>query len=829
MSGIVASLFLVAGLLVLVSALEPLAARVRLPLTVLMAFAGAVVGAIGFVGLNTPFVGLSLGGEGVESVIADTDVLLAVFLPPLLFQAGLTIDVRRMLDDIGPILLMAIVAVVICTGAVGLAISATGIMALLPALLVGAIISTTDPVAVIGLFRDVGAPKRLSILVEGESLLNDAAAIALMVILLEAFVTTAGVSLLAGIWLFALSFAGGALFGFLTALLCTWLIKPLRRMPLAEITLTLALPYLTYLVAERWIEVSGVVAVVVAALTMAARGRTAITPSSWTALRTVWDQIAYIAAALVFLFAASDIPGIIERADADLLLPIVVTVIAAFAARAITVWGLLPALTLLGWAERVSGEYKLVMWWGGLRGAVTLVLAAAVAGTPQLNPGTRIDVAILATCFVVFTLVVNGLSLRPVMRLAGLHRLSKENRVLRDRAIALTADAVAERLALTAEVHRLDESALREVLDRYQRRREVAQQSAEVGVLDPEQQVRVGLVTLAAREETLYLDHFVRGSISRSTAVAMIAKAGRLRDGARSRGLEGYRDASRDTGRFRFSLSLAMRLHRAFRWEGPLASKLADRFEQLTITRIVVSQLITFTRAKLVPLMGLPATIPLRETLEARLADIEAALESLRLQYPDYAELLAHRFLLRAGLRMEEREYAELAEEAAIPAEVHHQLEAELDRRWREVEERPNLDLGLDTEELVRRFPLFEALAEPDIREISRLLRPRLTVPGERIITRGERGDFMAFISSGAVEVSRDDHRYRLGRGDFFGEIAILTGRRRQAHVDAIAYSQLLILQGRDFRRFAKTHPEARQKIREAAGERLEATSGREA
>jgi CPA1 family monovalent cation:H+ antiporter len=112
---------------------------------------------------------------------------------------------------------------------------------------------------------------------------------------------------------------------------------------------------------------------------------------------------------------------------------------------------------------------------------------------------------------------------------------------------------------------------------------------------------------------------------------------------------------------------------------------------------------------------------------------------------------------------------------------------------------------------------MFDELAEPVLRELCGLLRPRFAHPEERLFTAGDRGDEMYFIASGAVEVRQEDWVVRLGRGDFFGELAVLLARRRSATVTAIAYCHLLVLQGKDFRRFLKAHPDLRARIREVA------------
>ena len=166
--------------LVVVSLLVPVAERFRLPHTVLLAIAGM---GMGFLGSWMITSGVKLGAlgdafVGLDKLEVGADMFLPLFLPPLLFTAGLNIEVRRLMDEVHAVLLLAIVAVVVCIASVGFVVHwATG-MDLVVCLLLGAVVSTTDPAAVIGIFRDVGAPKRLSILAEGESLLNDAVAIA---------------------------------------------------------------------------------------------------------------------------------------------------------------------------------------------------------------------------------------------------------------------------------------------------------------------------------------------------------------------------------------------------------------------------------------------------------------------------------------------------------------------------------------------------------------------------------------------------------------------------------------------------------------------------
>jgi CPA1 family monovalent cation:H+ antiporter len=487
----------------------------------------------------------------------------------------------------------------------------------------------------------------------------------------------------------------------------------------------------------------------------------------------------------------------------------------------------LPALSALGLGERVDRAYKVVILWGGLRGAVTLALALAVTETPGIDPEIKNFVGVLATGFVFFTLLVNATTLRPVIRLLKLDRLSPLDRALRDRAIALALGNVAERMERAGREYRLDQSVIDRTNETYrQRQKQVLEEAERSDGLDAASRERLGLIALANREEELYFEHFSGGAVSRSTVIRLIAKAGRLRDAAKTGGREAYLKAALDSLQFRIAFRIANLAHRWLRLEKPLARRLGDRFEMLLVSRMVISNLRGFTADKLTPLLGGAAAEALDEDLAHRLQSCEQALEALRLQYPTYAEDLQQRFLTRAALRMEAEEVRVLHQESAITQEVFADLTRRIERDRRRVDVRPKLDLELSVEQLIGRFPMFEGLETTSLREICGMMKSRLAVPGDRLITRGERGDSMYFIASGAVEVDRDGQQHRLGRGDFFGELALLTGQRRTADVTAIAYCRLLELSGRDFRRFLKAHPDVRAEIRRVADARLRRRTG---
>ena len=190
MLDIVLFLAVFSALLVLVALSQPVAARLRLAPVVLLAVIGASISAAAGVLMHfklSPHV-----SEVIQLFVnlpLSSDVFIDVFLPLLIFEAALTSDVRRIMEDAAPILMLAVIATLMAMGIVGLALWPVSGLSLAVCLLLGAVVSTTDPAAVIAIFRDVGAAGRLTRLVEGESLLNDAAAIVAYTVLLGIIVS----------------------------------------------------------------------------------------------------------------------------------------------------------------------------------------------------------------------------------------------------------------------------------------------------------------------------------------------------------------------------------------------------------------------------------------------------------------------------------------------------------------------------------------------------------------------------------------------------------------------------------------------------------------
>jgi len=418
-----------------------------------------------------------------------------------------------------------------------------------------------------------------------------------------------------------------------------------------------------------------------------------------------------------------------------------------------------------------------------------------------------------------FTLFVNGTTLRLVIDLLGIARLSARNQVLCDQVLALSYAEVCDSVRDMAQNHALAESAVEEVVKPYQAWIKAANtRDADVRLTERDR-LAIALVALANQERVLVLETRTDRIASPATVQVLLRNGDGLVEGARAEGRVGYHRAAEAALSFPVAFRIAYLLYRHFGIVRFLADRLADRVELLLVMRLLVDRLLSFNRQRLVPMFGERIAELTSEIIEQRRKGVNDALDALRRQYPDYVAALEIRFLRQSALRQEMERYRALYEEGLIPQELYDDLLRGV-AGASAAEPRPRFDIGLDTHRLIERLDLLSGLDERQLDRIARLLRPRFTVPNERIIRKGDRGDAVFFIVSGAVEVSLPAGPVRLGSGEFFGEMALLSGRPRQADIMALTYCRLLVLRKADFEQFMTANPEAREAINRTAASR---------
>jgi CPA1 family monovalent cation:H+ antiporter len=822
--GIAVLVAVIAVLLLVIALCEPLAARLRVPTTVVLAAVGIAIGAAAvFFWRTTLTDALDPAALAILTLPIRASTFLYLFLPTLIFQVALTINLRRMLDDWVPILVLAVVAVAVATVVVGVALWPLVGLPLAACLLIGAIVSTTDPSAVVSIFRATPAPQRLARIVEGESLLNDAAAIALFGVFF-AFVSVLETNPELGPALaaFPVLLIGGAALGWVLAATAVQLMRALGAYPLSQLSVSLALPYLTYVIAEDMAGVSGVVAVVAAGLTVNYAAPGALSPPAREKLRDTWDLLAYWAGSFIFVLAALLIPRLLEAVRLYDLVLIGVVVVAALVARAIVLFILLPGLTALRLSPQVDPPYRLAILWGGLRGAVTLALALAVTESFAIPAEVRRQVGILATGFTLFTLFVQGTTLRLVIRALGLDRLSPLDTALAAQVVAVALQSVRDDVrnatrdrGLTPEIV---EAEVRRIDERLKRAMAAAEKAP--AILDRDR-ITLCLVALAGRERDYILEAFRDGAIPAGLAERMLSDADRIIERTRAQtgegGRIGYLAAARAAIAPARSRRLAELLHNRLRISGPLARITAERFAQLLALGLFLRMLHGFIDRRILRIHGQRIADILHDLVSRREEEVGKALEGLRRQFPGYAEALERRLIRQTEVRLEAREYDLLTDDGLIGPELRQALEADLKAARARLAVRPRLDLALQKTELARRFPLFEAMKEAQLRQLARQLRTVYASPGDVLLRPQDRPRRVWFIASGAVAVTIDGETRTLGQNEMFGQLGVLTQQPRRALVTAIEPCTLLTLDEARFLDLMKRNPALRDAVCESA------------
>jgi CPA1 family monovalent cation:H+ antiporter len=820
---IIAALFLVIGVA------EPLAARLRVPYSVILAVLGVLIAIAATFFLRTELTdALNPVAEAILGLPIRSNVFLYVFLPTLLFQATIGMNLRRMLDDWVPILVLAVLAVVVATFSVGYALAWASGLPLAACLLIGAIVSTTDPSAVVSIFRSLSAPRRLARIIEGESLLNDAAAIALFGLFMGfVMLGVPDPALGEALARFPVLIAGGAAVGWLAARVAVWIMGLFTQHELAQLSISVALPYLAYIGAEQSIGASGVIAVVAAGLTLNLTGPGRLPPQAWKNLRELWDILAHWAGALIFILAALLIPRLLETVRPTDFLLVGVVILAAVSARALVLFGLLPLLTALRLSPTVERPYRVAILWGGLRGAVTLALALAVTESFRVPGEIQRLTGILATGFTLFTLIGQGTTLRWVIGKLGLDRLSPLDEALSRQVVAVALQTVREDVARTTENYELNRDTVRSEAKRFAERLDAAVSGAEesTDILDRDR-ITLGLIALAGQEREVILARVRDRTISARMAEQVLSDADRLIESTRLQGRSGYQRAGRRSLEYGRGFRAAAMLNARLGLAKPLARITADRFELLLSQRMILRDLGTFIDGRIRRIHGRRVAELLHELLARRVESVETALDGLRLQYPGYAEELERRFIRRTALRMEEREYVAMREDGLIGAEVFTALMQGLAARRAEAERRPGLDIALQRTQLVRQFPLFADLDDAGVRRLGRALETRYVNAGETLMRKDTQARSVCFIASGAVELEAAGQTWRMGRGEMFGQLAILMTSPRRVEVRAITPCTLLVLDETRFRRLLDRSRVVREAVRASAEKRGIASEG---
>lgn len=374
-------------LLIVASGLFFVAKRIKIPYTVLLVLVGLIIAPLS----QLPYVRDIFGF--LDDAQLTPELLFYIFLPILIFESGFNMSIRKMLDSSWSIGLLSIVGLLV--SAFGIALALFFLLPLIGfeipfilALLFGAIISATDPVAVLSLFKEFGAPKRLTMIFEGESLFNDGTAVALFMVVLA--VATNGfdgyTTIFEGSMLFGGMLLFGILFGLIMAALFSTVVRAVKSNEFVAVTMLIVSAHVVFMLAELInehglfglpIHISPIIATTVASLFLGNYSRHTLSVKTDEYLGKFVEHIAFIANSLVFilagmLFASSNVDM------GQLWLPILVTVVVVMVLRVVSVYIVTVPLNALNHKERIPPSWQILLSWGSLRGALAIIIVLLI-------------------------------------------------------------------------------------------------------------------------------------------------------------------------------------------------------------------------------------------------------------------------------------------------------------------------------------------------------------------------------------------------------------------------------------------------------------------
>jgi monovalent cation:H+ antiporter, CPA1 family len=458
------------------------AKKLHLPHTVLLVLIGMVLGLATYIPAFHFFSEFQL----------TPGLLFYLLLPTLIFESAYNMSVRRLVEDMPIVLVLSIISLLVSTlaiaGALYFILAFIGYpVPFIITLLFGALISATDPVAVLSLFKEVGAPPRLSLIFEGESLFNDATAVALFLVVLG--IVLDGYhgfgTILEGTITFTSMMVGGVIFGVIMGGIFSRLVGQARENELVSITLTIVLAHITFILAEEIshylvfggleLPLSPIIATTVAALLMGNYGRAKINPNAEEFIEKLWGQLAFLANSLIFILIGIlfvNVPNI----DQNMLGIILITVLVVAISRAISIYPVVSVFNIFvkKSEDKINTAWQHLLSWGSLRGALAVTMVLLVPDSLNL-PGWTLSMTpkeflLSLTVGCIFaTIFIKATTIQALMKKLKLDRLTEIEAIEYQEARALMHHEVTEKLARYVERGYIESDVAESILHNHER------------------------------------------------------------------------------------------------------------------------------------------------------------------------------------------------------------------------------------------------------------------------------------------------------------------------------------------------------------------------
>ncbi|MCE0493090.1 cation:proton antiporter [Vibrio salinus] len=768
-TGVLIIVFVVVSLLV--GALVKSFARVLTsPYSVILLVLGLIVGFV-----SRTHVGLHFFPHINEHLLVlsniDPHLILLLFLPTLIFESAFSMETHLFKRMFSQIAILAVPGLLLTT-----ALTAALAYYLFPwnwpwtvCLLFGALISATDPVAVVSLLKEVSSRKRLETLIEGESLLNDGTAIVLFTLFygLLALQEPANSGPLAVSTQFFMVVVLGLFIGAVVGGIVLGWVGKVFNQPLVEITVTISAAYIAYYIAEHIFHVSGVVAVVSLGLILASFGRTRISPEVADFLHHFWNMMAHIANTLIFVLVGIIVATRIRLDVLDWWWTLLVLYLGIQLIRALAIFFFMPILKRIG--VGINRKKGIILVWGGLRGAVSLALALILHQNSALGYELGDQILFLTAGIVALTIIINATSMTWVLEKLGLDKLPPGKQASLDKArYTIKVRMLNEMKSLQNNVflQRANWAALQLPLKKIKKPEEAMVRS---GVNENEMRVAFFRRLLEA-ERKFYWSQFKKGALT-GTATAQLINAVEI-------ALDGEPKLAPRNSLFQF-------------WKTPGYIKAFGRvpvlnnlivnfsFERLALSYDTARG---FIEAQNEIVHHIHDLAPSVQDAKEALADIEvnklqtqSHIEALREYFPDLSYSLETHSAHRLLLNMERTHLMTMIDEGVLDESEAQKLIEDVEYRLANLKQEAHLMSSKEISEQFKAMVWAKGVKTRTLMAMGNIAQRQIYNEGELIYGQSEHATAVAVVMNGRVAVLSPKIERLAEPGDWVGCCAFLS------------------------------------------------------
>ncbi|HOZ15542.1 MAG TPA: cation:proton antiporter [Tenuifilaceae bacterium] len=730
----------------------------------------------------------------------DPHLILYLFLPTLIFEAAYALHLHTFKKSLVNSLILAIPGIVVAMIITALFVMMINSLGLglghwtwIIAFLFGAIVSATDPVAVVAILKEVGASKKLSTITESESMLNDGTAI---VFFLAIFALVVGDNSggNAFVQFFKVSLGGVVVGGAVGWLVIGW-IKRVFNDALIEITVIIGAAYLTFFLAENVFHVSGVIAVVTLGIAMAGPGKTRVSPGVTHFLHEFWELAAFIANTLIFIIVGVVIAQQVTFTLNDLIVLMIVYV-GVHVARLGTIYVFYPIMKRIGYG--LSFKDSIVLWWGGLRGAVGLALALIVAIEEKIPLEVRSQVLTLTAGLVVLTSLINATTVKWLIDKLGLSKVGEIKAELMQQSlnqIKLSGEKEIEKMKESRFMADANWEKVREFLiDTYEISEEVKSFKMEDAIAETRKR-------LLQKERESYWRQFSEGVLSSNGVNILSDQIDYLMDSGGRVSLSARQDIEmlwhtpKTTAKLQGLPLIGIFWKRRFfnrlaiSYDCARAFVTAQEENIKSLSSLIIGFSMTDETNKQTELL----TALEDELNENRITGL-TFIRNLKDTYPDVCKAIETQLASRSLLNQQQEMVERLRKQGRLEPDEVERIEASIQSDMKRLlDASPSIDLEFEAMSVLVHTPGFDKLSKTDLHVIIRMSQGKVYPAESRVYKEGATFDGIYIVLNGSARALKGDRLIGVRETtDSIGAYEFLTGGLRRHTV--IAETPLSVL-----------------------------------